>query len=51
MQVVRYAFTSMSSRMNGALAKDLNASYEFDCNSVRWYVGLKLTIGWNDNGP
>jgi hypothetical protein len=35
-QVVRYAFTSMRSRMSGSLAKDLNATYEFDSNSVQW---------------
>ncbi|KAG8744116.1 hypothetical protein FRC10_010797 [Ceratobasidium sp. 414] len=37
-QVVHYAFTSMRSRMNGSLAKELDATFKFDRNSVHWCV-------------
>ncbi|KAG9103388.1 hypothetical protein FRC06_011131 [Ceratobasidium sp. 370] len=32
-QVVHYAFTSMRSRMSGSLAKELGATFKFDCHS------------------
>ncbi|CUA77091.1 telomerase reverse transcriptase [Rhizoctonia solani] len=35
-QVVRYAFTSMRSRMNGTLAREMNATCEFDSACVQW---------------
>ncbi|KAF8752305.1 Telomerase reverse transcriptase [Rhizoctonia solani] len=50
-QSVRYAFTSMRSRMNGALARDMGAKCEFDSSSIQWFgqhhspTDLKLTPG------
>ncbi|CAE6476735.1 unnamed protein product [Rhizoctonia solani] len=50
-QSVRYAFTSMRSRMNGALARDMGAKCEFDSSSIQWigYYAFHSTISRKRN--
>ncbi|EUC61459.1 telomerase reverse transcriptase [Rhizoctonia solani AG-3 Rhs1AP] len=50
-RVVRYAFTSMRSRMNGTLAQDMNATCEFDSASVQWigYYAFHSTLSHKRN--
>ncbi|CAE7135227.1 unnamed protein product [Rhizoctonia solani] len=51
MQVVRYAFTSMRSRMNGTLAHDMNAICRFDGSSIQWigYYAFHSILSYKRN--
>ncbi|KDN44279.1 hypothetical protein RSAG8_05543, partial [Rhizoctonia solani AG-8 WAC10335] len=50
-QAVRYAFTSMRSRMNGKLAQDMKATCEFDSSSIQWigYYAFHFIISQKRN--